>query len=535
MSNNSFKTWQQALETETKPVSDPVNDHSYTIPLLTILWHSDWARVGECCWLPQLAEGQPVALSRLSPDFSSVGSASGRPLGEPRLSRKPFQLKSSPEGISISTIPGLSPLEIDGELLESSRTLSEAELEKGVGLLLAGRVALLLHRRAHVSRDAPEYGLVGESASIWQLRHQIKAVSDLDTSVLIRGESGTGKEMVSDSIQASSARSRQAYLTVNMAAIPPALAASELFGVVRGAFSGADRSRDGYFKKAHDGTLFLDEIGETPPEIQALLLRALESGEIQPVGGDRPKHVNVRVIAATDANLEVDIAQGSFAGALLQRLRTFEIQLSPLRQRIEDLGRLFLFFLRMELRTLGLEEKMEQRGPYGRPFVSARLVARLAQYDWPGNVRELRNEIRQLAVTSREADTLSTGSWLNASSAPATKGASIDSRPIQRPEKMRRPNESYRDPDDITEDEMIDALAENEWNIKGTAAALGLSRASLYNRVSKSERVRKAKDLEAAEIREALEQHLQSVEAAAKALRVSKQGLKRQMQRLKIT
>src|SRR5262249_13655296 len=149
------------------------------------------------------------------------------------------------------------------------------------------------------------------------------------------------------------------YLALNLGAVPPALAAAELFGAARGAFTGADRRRAGHFERAHRGTLFLDEGGEAPPEVQVLLLPALESGEIQPVGSEAPQRVDVRVVAATDADLEAAVAQGRFRAPLLHRLRGCEIRLPPLRERRDDVGRLLVSFLRRELAELGREELLD--------------------------------------------------------------------------------------------------------------------------------------------------------------------------------
>ena len=166
-------------------------------------------------------------------------------------------------------------------------------------------MALLLHRLPSVLEREPErFGLTGDSAALVLLCREIRRVSTVATPVLLRGETGTGKELVARAIHTSGPRRARPYLAVNLGALPPALAAAELFGAARGAFTGADRSRSGHFERADGGTLFLDEIGEAPPEVQILLLRALESGEIQPVGSEAPLRVDARIVAATDADLE---------------------------------------------------------------------------------------------------------------------------------------------------------------------------------------------------------------------------------------
>ena len=262
----------------------------------------------------------------------------------------------------------------------------------------------MLHRMPPApARETDRFGLIGDSAAVAQVRADIRRVADLEVAVLLRGETGTGKELVARAIHRSSARRSRPYLAVNMGAIPPALAAAELFGAARGAFTGADQRRAGYFSQAHGGTLFLDEIGETPAEVQALLLRALETGEVQPLGAEAPRRVDVRVLAATDADLEASIAAGRFRAPLLHRLNGYEIRLPALRERREDFGQLFFAFLRQELEAMGEGERLEDPGPRGTPWLPAPVVARLAAADWPGNVRQLRNVARQIAIGNRGA------------------------------------------------------------------------------------------------------------------------------------
>jgi two-component system nitrogen regulation response regulator GlnG len=181
--------------------------------------------------------------------------------------------------------------------------------------------------------------------------------------VLLRGETGTGKELAARALHDAGPRRRRGFLAVNMGAVPPTLAAAELFGAARGAFTGADQKRIGYFTRADGGTLFLDEIGETPAEVQILLLRALDNREIQPVGGGDPQPVDVRLIAATDADLEGAMAAVRFRSTLLHRLSGYEIFLPQLRDRREDFGRLFLHFLSQELEATGQTGRLATSRP----------------------------------------------------------------------------------------------------------------------------------------------------------------------------
>src|SRR6185369_6449016 len=215
---------------------------------------------------------------------------------------------------------GESPVQVvaDGVPVAGSREIPAAEVERGVVLELSGRVALLLHTLGdeEPGPSVPGFDLVGESAGIVRVRREIARVADLDVPVLLRGETGTGKELVAHALHRASRRRSAAFLSLNMAAIPASLAASELFGATRGAFTGAVAAHAGHFERAQGGTLFLDEIGDAPAEVQVSLLRVLETGEIQRVGGAPISGVDVRLIAGTDADLERAIADGRFRSAL---------------------------------------------------------------------------------------------------------------------------------------------------------------------------------------------------------------------------
>ncbi|HVR98776.1 MAG TPA: sigma 54-interacting transcriptional regulator, partial [Thermoanaerobaculia bacterium] len=399
-----------------------------------------------------------------------------------------------------------------------------AGLERGVVLVLADRVALLLHLLPPALPGEPErFGLIGDSAALALLRREIRRVADLSTPVLLNGETGTGKELVAQAVHAAGARRDRPCLALNLGAIPPALAASELFGTARGAFTGADRRRAGYFERADSGTLLLDEIGEASPEVQVLLLRALESGEIQPVGAEMAQRVDVRVLAATDADLETAVAQGRFRAPLLHRLRGYEIRLPPLRERRDDVGRLLVHFLRQELAAMGEERRLDEPGPHAEPWLPADLVARLADYDWPGNVRELRNVARHIAVGSRNAEQAE----LPAVVERALASAAAEER---RPEAERRPSPPVRAPyrpvSEIGEDELFAALRASRWNLANAAERLHVSRTSLYALVERQGGVRKAAELSRDEIASALERAGGDLDRAADDLRVSPHGLK---------
>jgi two-component system nitrogen regulation response regulator GlnG len=327
-----------------------------------------------------------------------------------------------------------------------------------------------------------------------------------------------------------------------MAAIPATLAAAELFGAARGAYTGAERRRDGSFQRADGGTLFLDEVGETPQEIQALLLRALESREIQPVGGDEARRVDVRLIAATDADLEGAVASGRLRAPFLHRLAGYEIRVPPLRERRDDFGRLFLHFVRQELAEMGETDRLAT-SPEGRSWLPAPLVARLAAYDWPGNVRQLRNAVRQLVIAGHDAG--EAGMWLQAERIlqEAAGAAEPSDGDATRPPKAaiasdppsKEPRRAYRSPEEVTDDDLLAALRANRWRIQRAAAQLGISRGSLYDRIEKSPRIRKAVDLSREEIEACSRLQGGDLDAMVETLEVSKRGLQRRMTQLGMT
>ena len=249
----------------------------------------------------------------------------------------------------------------------------------------AGRVARDL---AQDTADRTGTDLVGQSPAIAEVREEVTLSARSDLAILITGETGTGKEVVARAIHRESARSDRPLIYVNCAALPDSIAESELFGHVRGAFTGATDHRAGKFEVADKGTLFLDEIGELPLAIQPKLLRALQSGEIQRVGSDKLLRVDVRIIAATNRDLVAEVAAGRFRADLFHRLSVYPIHLPPLRSRREDISLLAGYFMNDARLRLGL----------GRIRLTPAARAALEACDWPGNVRELEHAILRAAV-----------------------------------------------------------------------------------------------------------------------------------------
>ena len=234
-------------------------------------------------------------------------------------------------------------------------------------------------------------GIIGNSESIREVLDLIAQVSPVDITVLISGESGTGKEMVAKAMHKFSKRSQDDMITVNCGAIPAGIIESELFGHKKGSFTGANEDRKGYFESAHKGTIFLDEIGETPLETQVKLLRVLEAGEFMRVGDSKTLYTDVRVIAATNKDLNELVKKNQFRQDLYFRLKTVQVDLPPLRNRIEDVSQL--------VERFALEFTRENDIAY-RGFIPE-AIRYMKNYDWPGNVRELKNFVESILVLQK--------------------------------------------------------------------------------------------------------------------------------------
>jgi formate hydrogenlyase transcriptional activator len=232
--------------------------------------------------------------------------------------------------------------------------------------------------------------IVGTSPALQTVLSSISKVAPSDSTVLVTGETGTGKELVARAIHRRSLRASRAFVSVNCAAVPRDLIASELFGHEKGAFTGAMQRRVGRFELAEGGTIFLDEIGELSPDTQVALLRVLQEREVERIGGSRPIHVNVRVIAATNRDLEAAVASGTFRQDLYYRLNVFPLDMPPLRERREDISLLVEYFIDRYARKAGKNIRT----------IDKKTLQLLQSYPWPGNIRELQNVIERSVIVS---------------------------------------------------------------------------------------------------------------------------------------
>jgi two-component system nitrogen regulation response regulator NtrX len=325
----------------------------------------------------------------------------------------------------------------------------------------AAQARRLRAENQELKRHITQAEIVGESIPLKALRQQIRLMAPTDGRVLIYGESGTGKELVARSIHAQSLRKDEMFVEVNCAAIPEDLIESELFGHCRGAFPGADAEKEGKFRKADGGTLFLDEVGDMSLKTQSKLLRTLDEGRFVPVGMEEPVTVNVRVIAATNKDLEEEIGRGNFREDLFYRLNVVPFVVPPLRERKEDIAVLARHFLREFSRQYSRRAKE----------ISDEALEVLTRYSWPGNVRELRNVIERIIIMNPT---------------------------VQRLERKHMPSMLYREGrrralGDFTtlhqaraayeRDYILKKLDDNNGNVSRTAEVLGLERSHLYRKM----------------------------------------------------
>ncbi|MBB4863368.1 anaerobic nitric oxide reductase transcription regulator [Pseudomonas nitritireducens] len=370
----------------------------------------------------------------------------------------------------------------DLDNLEAFASLAAATVKAGQRMLDLRLLAEHEQQRAdayqRASGDQPRE-LIGQSKAHQALMGEIQVVAGSDLSVLITGETGVGKELVAQSIHANSLRRGKPLISLNCAALPESLVESELFGHVRGAFSGAVGARSGKFELADGGTLFLDEVGELPLAIQAKLLRVLQSGQLQRLGSDREHHVDVRLIAATNRDLAEEVRAGRFRADLYHRLSVYPLRVPPLRERGNDVLLLAGYFLEQNRPRLGLRSLRLTR----------EAQAALASYSWPGNVRELehligRASLRALANHSQRSRILSLGVddlTLNALQPSADEPAG---HPQQSPQDAE-PTGELRPATEAFQRRLISqSLERHAGNWAAVAREMGLDRANL-NRLAK--------------------------------------------------
>ncbi len=372
------------------------------------------------------------------------------------------------------TLAGSVAVAIDNARMYATLRASEERLKTQVGSL-----------RRDLARQDRFSQIVGTSSAMAQVFELMESAASTPITVLIEGETGTGKELVAQGIHKASSRAANAFVAVNCAALPETLLESELFGHRRGAFTGASHDRVGLFESARGGTVFLDEVGDMPATMQAKLLRVLQEGEIVPVGDNRPRKIDIRVISATNRDLQREVGEQNFREDLFYRLSTFPIRLPALRERREDIGPI----------AARMVETVAKRYEKRIDGITPEALVLLERHEWPGNVRELQNELERACALTRTGDPIVpeklsakvTGApesgpppptaRPSAPSVPAAAGASAGSHPAGSLGSLREARSAF-------EADFIRRTLETEGgNITRAAKAMGLSRVALQKKM----------------------------------------------------
>ncbi|MDH5459110.1 MAG: sigma 54-interacting transcriptional regulator, partial [Nitrospinota bacterium] len=394
-------------------------------------------------------------------------------------------LNTKPDDQRSLWIPGgLTAIQVDGTEFPAEATLSQFQMGgKTFYTLILRNVDERLDAEQKIRsltieteflkeelHELQHFGeILGNSPALMHVLRDVQQVADTEATVLITGETGTGKEVIARAIHANSRRRDHPFVKVNCAAIPATLIESEFFGHEQGAFTGATKKREGRFALADGGTIFLDEIGELPLDLQGKLLRVLQEGEFEPVGSSRTQKVNVRVLAATNRDLQKEVGKGAFREDLYYRLNVFPIHLPPLRERGEDVVLLANSFV----------QHFSQRMGRTVSLLSPEALRRLTAYQWPGNVRELQNVIERAVITAKIGQ-------LNLDRAiPEIEESSASPQPIAKEETTPHIR-TIQELQDIERQNIRLALEQTGWKVsgeQGAAQLLGMNASTLASRI----------------------------------------------------
>jgi transcriptional regulator with AAA-type ATPase domain len=498
------------------------SEHTITSPLsvasrseapllaMTIAWHPDQARIGEqFIWADR---NKALELSRFVPLFRKPGDE-GLGLGHSGISRAPLRMVPDRDGVTIHSSDSRMVTSLNGFEIGHPARLTREQVSTGAILSLGRAVLLCLHWVRCLPKHNPVDGWLGVGSAAIKTRDLIRQVARTDATVLLLGETGTGKDVAARAIHGLSRRAEAPMVSVNMAALNESLAAADLFGATKGAYTGAQVSREGLFGQAQGATLFLDEVGNTPAAVQPMLLRVLETGEYRRVGASTDSHSDARLIAATDQNLY----GGGFNQALLRRLESFIIQIPPLRARREDIGVLIVHML--------------QSSPLagGEVQLPVSLVAQLLAYDWPGNVRQLAHVVKRalLALHAGETPDFDTLADSQREAVPAPASPARGAAPPARAPARARLHE-------LGEEDVLAAMEQSAWYIQGAAQVLGISRPSMYKLLAAHSQIRSAERIPADEIVRAFASCGGDLEDCASLLKTPTEGLRRELRVLNL-
>jgi transcriptional regulator with PAS, ATPase and Fis domain len=474
--------------------------------VVEILFHADLTRIGARAFIPD-NERSELDVGRDGPIFDD-----GRPLADPCISRRQLTLRREANGVRVERE---SDARRAVEIVEIDRT--------GTTIAIGDRALLRVERRTQPTQT-DTLGIVGNSAAIESLRTAIRALASTADPVLVHGETGVGKELVARALHDCGRRRAGPFVAVNCAGLPETLIDAELFGYVRGAFSGATSSRDGLFRAANEGTIFLDEIGELPMGMQAKLLRVLQERRVRALGDTREVPFDAKVVCATNRDLAAEVASGRFRTDLYARIEAPAIHVAPLRERKQDIPALFVHMLRRRIET--------DDDPATRAFLSTlfraaddepapvpvAFILELLRHDWPRNVRELERHVAAVVAASVQA-----GEFTRLTSEPT-----VSSMPSSRPSRPSVPPRDERSRPSA--DELLAHLDAHDYVQHQVARAIGVSRTTL-DKWMRELSIARPKELGAATIRDALAS-AGSLDRAARVLRVSARGLKLRMTEL---
>lgn len=324
------------------------------------------------------------------------------------------------------------------------------------------RVSLRDENRSLKSVIAKQFEMVGESSAIKDVKAQIQKIASTNVRVLVLGESGTGKELVARAVHELSPRKNKPFIKVNCAAIPEELIESELFGAVKGAYTGSVADRDGKFSQAHTGTIFLDEIGDMSLKVQAKVLRALQEGEFEKVGGTKTIRADVRVVAATNKDLKAEVQKGTFREDLYFRLNVVPIMMPPLRQRKTDIPLLVQHFIKQCCEESALKKKS----------FSDSAIHLMTDYDWPGNIRELRNVVERMMILGAGDVVQSEELPISVSKSEVTYSKNVSG------------NKSLKDlKEEVERSHIMTVMEKNNWNVTRAAQELDIERTNLHKKL----------------------------------------------------
>ena len=453
VAQSCFQRWSGPSPIDFDLPDHPTPSSETSIACLTILCHPDVRRVGERAVLEAVASEGEALLARQVLELAPPRGGETRPLLDRYLSRRPIRFAAARfGGIRIDCNDTGTRVVADGDWIPTDRVFLGVEVKRGIVLMLANRIVLLLHNvPAEIPDDLPDLGLTGESSTLIEVRRQIQGLLPGTGPVLLRGEKGTGKNQVGEALHRHGARRDQPYVVAH-------LDDEALHGAL------ADLTR-----RAAGGILYLDAVDKLSKESQNVLLRTLETTPDPP-----------RVIAATSAR--ASRRWNAASGPLLERLLEDIVDLPPLAKRRDDIGRLLYHFLRDELAKIGALDRLADPGPYAQPWLSVQVVAHLAGYAWPRNVAQLRSVARQLVLDHRGSDEIRHGPQIeqlldSTAESSEWKGDEDLSGPIARPQ--------FREPSEISDAELLTALRAHRWQARPTAEQLEISEEALFGLIEK--------------------------------------------------